>query len=106
MVTFFQPEEELDVAQPMTKTDLLAMLEKATDANLFSAVRVDGIFDEVRTRAVQRQAKPFPPLTEAAKHQAEKVFSNVQGTLAGFRSAPYAQGIRRGGVSPTLPASG
>src|SRR5215472_14166951 len=47
VVTFFQPQQELDVAQPMTKTDLLAMIEKATDANLFSAVRVDGIFDEV-----------------------------------------------------------
>src|SRR5246127_2896281 len=93
VVTFFQPEQELDVVQQMTKNELLATIEKATDANLFSAVRVDGIFDEVRTRTVQRQARPFPPLTEAAKHQAEKVFTNVEGTLAGFRTPPYAQGI-------------
>ena len=77
----------------MTKSDLIAAIEKATDANLFSAVRVDGIFDEIRTRTVQRQAKPFPPLTEVAKHQAEKVFTNVEGTLAGFRTPTYAQGI-------------
>ncbi len=93
VVTFFQPEQELAVVQPMTKGDLIAALEKATDANLFSAVRVDGIFDEVRTRTVQRQAKPFPSLTEATKHQAEKVFTNVEGTLAGFRTPTYAQGI-------------
>jgi acetolactate decarboxylase len=93
VVTFFQPEEELDVIQPMTKSDFIVMMEKATDANLFSAVRVDGIFDEVRTRTVQRQAKPFPPLTEATKHQTEKVFTNVEGTLAGFRTPTYAQGI-------------
>lgn len=93
VVTFFQPEQELDLVQPMTKSDLLAMIEKATDANLFNAVRVDGIFDEVHTRTVQRQARPFPPLTEAAKHQTEKVFNNVEGTLAGFRSPAYAQGI-------------
>jgi acetolactate decarboxylase len=93
VVTFFQPERELDVVQQMTKSDLLAMIEKATNANLFSAVRVAGIFDEVRTRTVQRQARPFPPLTEAAKHQAEKVFTDVQGTLAGFRSPIYAEGI-------------
>jgi acetolactate decarboxylase len=37
--------------------------------------------------------KPFPPLTEAAKHQAENVFTNVEGTLAGFRTPAYAQGI-------------
>ena len=93
VVTFFQPERELNLVQPMTKSDLLAMIEKATDANLFSAVRVDGTFDEVRMRTVQRQTSPFPPLTEAAKHQAEKVFTNVEGTLAGFRSPIYAQGI-------------
>jgi acetolactate decarboxylase len=93
VVTFFQPEQELDVIRPTTKSELLATIEKATNANLFSAVRVDGIFNEVRTRTVQRQTKPFPPLTEAAKHQAEKVFTNVEGTLAGFRSPSYAQGI-------------
>ena len=93
VVTFFHPEQELAVVQPMTKGDLIEALEKATDANLFSAVRVDGIFDEVRTRTVQRQAKPFPPLTEATKHQAEKIFTNVEGTLAGFRTPTYAQGI-------------
>ena len=93
VVTFFRPEQELDVVQQVEKSDLLAMIEKATDANLFSAIRVDGIFDEVHTRTVQRQVRPFPPLTEAAKHQAEKVFTNVEGTLAGFRSPTYAQGI-------------
>ena len=93
VVTFFQPDQELDVVQQMTKNDLVAAIEKGTDANLFSAVRVDGIFEEVRTRTVPRQVKPFPPLTEAAKHEAEKVFTNVEGTLAGFRSPAYAQGI-------------
>jgi acetolactate decarboxylase len=93
VVTFFRPEQELDVVQPMTKSDLMTAIEQATDANLFSAVRVDGIFDEIRTRTAQRQVRPFPPLTEAAKHQSEKVFTNVEGTLAGFRSPAYAQGI-------------
>ena len=93
VVTFFQPEQELDVARQMMKSELLAMIEKATDANLFNAVRVDGVFDEVRTRTVQGQARPFPPLTEATQHQTENIFTNVEGTLAGFRSPTYAQGI-------------
>jgi acetolactate decarboxylase len=93
VVTFFRPEQELEVVQPMTKSELMQAIEQATDANVFSAVRVDGIFEEVRTRTVQRQVRPFPPLTEAAQHQAEKIFTNVEGTLAGFRSPEYAQGI-------------
>jgi len=86
----------------MTKSDLLAMIEQATDANLFSAVRMDGIFDDVRTRTVARQARPFPALTEVAKHQAEKVFTNVEGTLAGFCSPTYAQGSGVGGFTCTF----
>lgn len=93
VITFFRPEQELDLTQPVGKSGLLAMIEKATDANLFNAIRVDGIFEEVHTRTVQRQVRPFPPLTDAAKHQEEKVFANVEGTLAGFRSPTYAQGI-------------
>lgn len=93
IVTFFKPEQELAVVEPTAKSDLLVTIEMATDANLFTAVRVDGIFEHVRTRTMQRQVKPFPPLTEAAKHQAENVFTNVSGTLAGFRSPGYAQGI-------------
>src|ERR1700749_2193112 len=38
VVTFFRPEQELDVVQPMMKSDLMAAIEQETDANLFSAV--------------------------------------------------------------------
>lgn len=93
VVTFFRPEKELNVLQSKEKSELLALIEEATDSNLFNAVKVDGIFEEVHTRTVQRQTKPFPPLTDAAQHQEEKVFTNVEGTLVGFRSPPYAQGI-------------
>jgi acetolactate decarboxylase len=93
VVTFFRPQQELVIEQAISKSELLTLIEKATDANLFSAVRVDGIFGAVRTRTVERQLRPFPPLTEATKHQAENAFTNVQGTLAGFRTPAYAQGI-------------
>ena len=93
VVTFFHPEKELDLPHDITKKDLLALLENVTDANLFTAVRVGGVFDEVRMRTVRLQHRPFPPLTEATAHQSENVFRNVEGTLAGFRTPSYAQGI-------------
>jgi len=93
VVTFFRPELEIDVSSGMAKEELLDLIEKATDANLFSAIRIDGLFDQVRTRTVQLQTKPFPPLTEAAAHETTNSFVDVQGTLAGFRSPAYSQGI-------------
>jgi acetolactate decarboxylase len=98
VVTFFQPQQELAVVEPMTKGELIEAIENATDANLFSAVRVDGIFDQVRTRTAQRQARPFPPLLEATKYQTENVFTHVEGTLVGFRTPTYAQGIGVAGL--------
>lgn len=93
VVTFFQPEKEWDLPHDIAKKDLLPFLENVTDPNLFTALRVDGIFDEVRMRTVQLQHRPFPPLTEATAHQSENVFRNVEGTLAGFRTPSFAQGI-------------
>lgn len=34
MLTFFQPEQELDVEQTSTRSDLLGLIEKATDFRL------------------------------------------------------------------------
>jgi acetolactate decarboxylase len=93
VVTFFHPEKELELPHDVGKGELLAFIENITDANLFTALKIDGVFDDVRTRTVQLQHRPFPPLTDATAHQPEKMFCNVEGTLAGFRSPAYAQGI-------------
>ena len=98
VVTFFRPDQELELPHRMNKEGLQSLIEASTDANLFTAIKIDGIFDEVDTRTVQQQKKPYPPLTDAAKHQAVKTFRDVQGTLAGFRSPPYAQGIGVAGL--------
>ena len=85
--------KELHLGQGMTKPQLLALIEEATDANLFSAIKITGSFAEIRSRTVERQERPFPPLTEATAHEAVKIFSEVSGTLAGFRTPAYAQGL-------------
>jgi acetolactate decarboxylase len=93
VVTFFRPDRQLDITSPLSKPELESYIAQATDANLFAAVKVTGIFDEIRTRTVQQQQRPFPPLTQAAAHQAIRTFQNSAGVLAGFRTPAYAQGI-------------
>lgn len=93
IVTFFQPERTVTLPNGLAKADLLAWLEQLTDANLFTAIRIDGFFEEMQTRTVERQSKPYPPFTEAVAHEAVNTSARVQGTLAGFRSPAYAQGV-------------
>jgi acetolactate decarboxylase len=39
------------------------------------------------------QRPPYPPLTEATAHELVTDFEHVTGTLAGFRTPAYEQGI-------------
>jgi len=93
VVTWFEPDTEVDIQSPTEKQQLLSLIEHHTDSNLFYALRIDGVFENLRTRTVSRQQKPYPPLQEAAAHEAINTFAGVKGTLAGFRTPAYAQGI-------------
>jgi acetolactate decarboxylase len=93
-VTFFRP-------------DRTALLEKADDyehlrhtldnllpsENIFYAVRIEGPFRFIRARSVPVQQKPYPPLNEVVRHQKVFEFHDIEGTLVGFRSPDYMQGI-------------
>jgi len=90
VVTQFDPQ--LDVEIPPAAT--LAELQRLCDShrlsnNIFYAIRLDGRFHEIRTRAVS----PPPPggrLIDAARIQAEFVFSDVSGTLVGLWSPGFS----------------
>lgn len=60
------------------------------DENLFYAVRVHAEFSYMKTRSVPEQTKPYPPLSEVAKHQPEFEMHDVQGELVGFVCPEYA----------------
>ena len=78
----------------MTRSELYARLDElAPSRNFFYAIRIDGRFSKVLTRTVPRQAKPYRPLTEVVQTQPTFEFKNVTGTIAGFRSPDYMQGI-------------
>lgn len=93
VVTFFQPDIVREISSPTTKPELQQLIEELTEANLFHAIKVSGDFTNVITRTVGRQKKPHPKLTDAAHEQQTKSFQQTNGTLAGFRSPRYAEGI-------------
>jgi acetolactate decarboxylase len=85
----------LDVVDDLVA--LTAAVDTMRDsANVFFAVRVDGHFDAVHVRAACRTA-PGVPLAVATEHQAEFELRDVEGTLVGFWSPPYASGVEVAG---------
>lgn len=89
VVTFFKAAQTLPL-HALDKAATLAALIAASEGNLFTAIRIDGRFKRVATRTVREQHEPFPPLQDAAKGQKEEVRTDVEGTLAGFRTPAYA----------------
>jgi len=93
-VTLFKPETTIDVAGPASRSDITGLIEGAIKTtNLVQAIRIDGTFSHVKTRTVQEQKPPYPPLTAATANEPITEFHRLAGTLAGYRMPDYEQGI-------------
>ncbi len=93
-VTRFHPDFEIAIQSRTDRIDVTATIDhQIRSTNLIYAVRVTGRFYELHTRTVMAQKPPYPPLTQATEGQAETRFSDVSGTLVGFRTPDFEQGI-------------
>jgi acetolactate decarboxylase len=91
VVTRFAPERRLDDLACGSLTELCAAIDALRDSeNAFYAIRVDGEFERLHTRAMCRTAEGVP-LVEAAAHQPEFEIRRVQATMIGFWSPAYAR---------------
>ena len=91
VVTRFAPDETV----PLGECPDLVHLTRRFDAlraseNFIYALRADGHFDYVHTRAMCRTQEGVP-LVRAAAVQPEFEYRNVSGTLVGFWSPEYAK---------------
>jgi acetolactate decarboxylase len=90
----FRPDQSWAVTEPMTIDAVKQMIdEKAPNQNVFCAVRLHGTFSFVRTHALPKQSKPYPPTAEVVKSCPQFEMKDVSGTVVGFRCPPYVRGI-------------
>ena len=97
-VTFFKPEESFSLNGVYNLTQLESYLDsKRPTKNIFYAIKIDGTFDYVKTRAPQAQSEPYPTLMEALKNQKIFQFNNTTGTVVGFWCPDYVKDINVAG---------
>lgn len=93
-VTFFEPDFTQALTPMTTFGDFQAQADKMLPTlNLPYAVRIDGVFRTVKTRAPRRQVRPYPRLIDALANQPEFEYHDVNGTLVGFRLPQYFNGV-------------
>lgn len=90
VVTWFDPDIDVSIPSVASFRDLEARCDGfRSSGNIFYALRLDGQFKRVRTRAVNPPARGTR-LVEAAQAQSEFTFADVDGTLVGLWSPGFA----------------
>jgi acetolactate decarboxylase len=90
VITRFAPDIEATLDQCPDLSHLTSRFDELRNSdNLFFALRVDGHFDYVHTRAMCRTDDGLP-LVQAAAVQPEFEFRDISGTLVGFWTPQYA----------------
>jgi acetolactate decarboxylase len=98
VVTYFRGDTGRPVDQAMRRQDLEATVDELVSGrDQFYPIRVDGRFRRIATRTAARQRPPYRPLAQATADQVVSRFSDIEGTLVGFRTPDYAQGITGAG---------
>jgi acetolactate decarboxylase len=98
-VTQFEPQ----ITRKSTLRDKDHLMNLVADMlpnarNHFVAIRVDGHFESVKCRTIPPQAYEGEPLTEVGKRQTVKEYHDVKGTIVGFRSPQWSEGVSVAGI--------
>lgn len=93
-VTFFKADRTFPLKKGLTFREFAAVTDRSLPTrNIFYAFKVTGTFRTMRTRSVPAQAKPYRPLSEVVKTQPVFEYSNIRGTIVGFRCPSYVKGV-------------
>lgn len=90
----FRPDETWTLSEPVDLDAMKAAIdERASNQNVFCAIRVEGSFSYMKTQTLRMQSKPYPPTAQVVKACAQFEMQDVSGTIVGFRGPPYVKGI-------------
>ncbi|MGO9799334.1 MAG: acetolactate decarboxylase [Candidatus Binatus sp.] len=92
-VSFFKADESARLDRPCEQAEMLATVATMLPSqNIFHALRIEGRFDYVKTRAVGKQDKSVG-LEQAAREEPVFEFHDVEGTIVGFFTPDYLRGV-------------
>lgn len=92
-VSFFKADESARLSSRCDQAEMLAAVAKMLPSeNMFHALRIEGRFEYVKTRAVAKQEKSVG-LEAAAREEPVFEFHDVEGTIVGFFTPDYLRGV-------------
>ncbi|MEZ5042105.1 MAG: acetolactate decarboxylase [Saprospiraceae bacterium] len=81
----FKPDQASDLEEKLNYEQLRNyLLTQLPDEEGFYAIRIEGNFQQVITRSVPQQEKPYPTLAEAIEQQVVFEYTQMEGTMVGI----------------------
>lgn len=97
VVVRFVADQDETISDARSFEDLRNLCDKYRDsANIFYAIRIDGYFDHVHTRAMKATMDGLP-LAKAAAIQPEFDFHDIYGTLVGIWAPEFSSSLNIAG---------
>ncbi len=96
-VSYFDEDFGVELSGVNSIQDLNRIIfDKLPTHNVFFAIRIDGEFNNVKTRAIPKQKAPYEKLAKVVDQQVIKTFSG-EGTLIGYFAPSFVKGINVSG---------
>lgn len=97
-VTFFKADQVEPLKGSLNYQQLTEyVLSKLRDSDGFYAIKIEGQFQQVKTRSVPKQQQPYPPLTAVIANQITFEYEQIEGTMVGFYMPETIEGISSAG---------
>lgn len=95
---YFKPAIHAVLEKPLDLKEITEYLDLLLpDKNSIFAIKLEGEFDFVQTRSIEKQKEPYTPFTEVAKNQSVSKFSGIKGTLVGYYFPEYMKELNVAG---------
>lgn len=91
-VKFFEADTSFIIKDNIELKKLHSLLNEINYDNL-AAVKIAGSFKNVKSRSIDAQDKPYPPLSKVVEEQTIFEFENLTGTIVGFFIPEYLEGL-------------
>jgi acetolactate decarboxylase len=93
-VTFFETDIKVICKDTLNLNQLQQKIDSLIPSpNYLYAIKVTGNIISATARSVPAQKPPYKPLVDVTREQPTFSFTNIKGTLAGFRCPQYVNGL-------------
>ncbi|NOQ26589.1 MAG: acetolactate decarboxylase [Bacteroidales bacterium] len=94
VVTHFKKDYSFNICTPIKYSQLIEKINSLLSTqNIFYPIKIIGEFKYITTRSIAKQSKPFKLIEDLIKDAVKFNFTNIQGTVLGFKSPSFIERI-------------